>query len=202
MVNFSEVISAILSKLAQLLGIKPSESQRLELMESKLGEAKATNVDRLEDLKREIRALEARALQKKREWVQAKGESRRIIAGEIERTFRDLDRLHGRERIISSNIDKLSLALSKIKELSVARAQGVEEGQLDELAVELQDVFADLKASDRAAKDLEQEKYEPLETSHIDVEERIAEVEGHKEAPSGLSEKTLRRLKQLEGEEA
>ena len=65
--SFSDAISAILSRLAQLLGLKPSERRRLELMEQKLAVAKASNVDRLEGLKDKIRLLESQALRKKKE---------------------------------------------------------------------------------------------------------------------------------------
>ena len=95
--NFEESISAILSKLARFLGIKPTDKRRIEIMEQKLAAAKAGNVDRLEALKDKIRQFEAQVLHKKKEYESARGDSKRIVGGEIERLFRDLDRLHGQE---------------------------------------------------------------------------------------------------------
>ena len=117
--SFGETISAILSKLAQLLGIKPSDKRRTELMKQKLATAKASNVDRLEALKDKIRQFEAQALRKKKEYEAAKGDSRRIVGGEIERLFRDLDRLHGQENVIGSNIERISVAQAKLEEYKV-----------------------------------------------------------------------------------
>ncbi len=122
--SFSDSVSEILAKLAKMLGLKPSEARRMELMEQKLVSARAANVDRIEVIKQEIRQLETRALKKKKELDEARGDSKRIIAGEIERTFRDLDRLRGRESILTRNIDKLSMALSKLSEPVPPRCRG------------------------------------------------------------------------------
>lgn len=202
MENFGEAISEILSKLAEWLGLKPSQAKRLDLMEEKLSQAKRDNCDRLDDVKREIKALEARALQKKKEIEQTRGDSQRIIAGEIERTFRELDRLQDRARIIESSIDRIAISLAKIRELKVALAQGVSEEQLDEIALELHGVFADLKATDKAARELEREKYEAPQAAQVDADRRMAELEGTQESPTGLRPETMKRLKQLEAEEA
>ena len=198
--RFLDAISAVLSKLAEWLHLKPSEAHRLERMEEKLAGARRDNADRLEALKDEMRTLERRALHKKKELDQARGDSKRIVAGEIERVFRELDRLHQREKIIARNIEKVSIAQSKVGELRAAQAQGVDESQLDDLALELQQAFEELKVSDRAVRDLEQVEYEPPQATHVDVPERVAEVTGAKETASGLSEQTANRLKQLEAE--
>jgi len=199
--NIPETIGEILSKLAEWLHLKPSEATRLRQVEDHLTRARADNADRLELVKEEIRALEARALKKKKEFDQARGDSKRIIGGEIERTFRELDRLHGRENIIASNMEKISITRAKLRELEAAQAQGVEEGQLDDIALELQDVFADLKVADRAAKDLERVEYEAPETAPVDVEKRMAAVGGDKEAQPELSAEAQKRLAELETEE-
>jgi len=200
--TFNETIGAILSQLAEWLGIKPSEEHRLQRMEDRLAVAKADNVDRLEGIKEEIRVLESRARKKKREYDQAHGDTKRIVVGEIERVFRELDRLHGREKIISSNIEKTSIAQAKLGELRAARAQGVAEDELDAIAVDLQEAFEELKVSDRTARDLERVEYEAPEPSRVDVESRIAEVEGSKETSLELPEEMQKRLKELEAEEA
>lgn len=199
--SFGEAISEVLSKLAQFLGIKPSETKRVELMEQKLATAKASNVDRLEALKDKIKQFEAQALRKKKEYEAAKGDSKRIVGGEIERLFRDLDRLHGQEDVIASNIERISVAQSKLEEYEAAKAKGLEEGELDDIAVELQEAFEGLKVADRASRDLESVEYQKPEVSPVNAEERMAEVAGEQETEAGLSAETEKRLRQLETEE-
>jgi len=199
--SFGEAISEVLSKLAQFLGIKPSEKKRVELMKQKLATAKASNVDRLEALKDKIKQLEAQALRKKKEYEAAKGDSKRIVGGEIERLFRDLDRLHGQENVIASNIERISVAQSKLEEYEAAKAKGLEEGELDDIAVELQEAFEGLKVADRASRDLERVEYQAPEVSPVNAEERMAEVAGEQETETGLSAETEKRLEQLETEE-
>jgi hypothetical protein len=200
--NLTDAISAVLSRLAQLLGLKPSEKRRLELMEQKLVADKANNVDRLEGLKDKIRQLESQALRKKKELDGARGDAKRLVAGSIEQVFRDLDRLKGQEQIIRSNIERLSIALTKLKELQVAKEAGLEEGQLDGLALDLEESYDALKATDREAADLERVEYKAPERSRVDIEQRMAEVQGEAVTATGLSPETEKRLKQLEAEEA
>jgi hypothetical protein len=185
-----------------LLGLKPSEKRRLDLMEQKLAAAKAGNVDRLEGLKERIKLLEGQALRKKKELEAARGDSKRIVAGSIEQLFRDLDRLQGQEQIIRSNIERVSVAQAKLQELKVAQETGLEEGQLDDIALDLQEAFAGLKATDREAAGLEQVAYDAPQRSRVDIEQRMAEVAGEAANTTGLSPETEKRLKQLESEEA
>ncbi len=196
--NIGETISDILSKLAQFLGIKSSDKNRTELMEQKLSAAKAGNVDQLESLKDKIRQFETQALSKKKEYETTKGDIKRIIAGEIERIFRNLDRLHGQENVIASNIERISIAQAKIEEYKVAQVKGLEEGDLDDIALELQEAFAELKVADRASSDLENVEYQAPEISEVNTERRMAEVAGEQETTAGLSAETEKRLMQLE----
>ena len=192
-----ENISDVVARIAQWLGIKPSESKRLEALRAKLTTSRATNVDQRETLKDEIRKLEARTKQKKKEFDAASGDIKRMVGREIEGIFRDLDRLRGRENIITGNLDRISVAVVKIDELIVAKTKGVEEGQLDDLALELQDVFADLKESDRATRDLEQERYEAPTSEPVNVEQRMADLEGTEPQVDEISEETKKRLAEL-----
>lgn len=196
--NFEESISAILSKLARLLGIKPTDERRTEMMEQKLAVAKAGNVDQLEALKDKIRQFEAQVLRKKKEYESARGDSKRIVGGEIERLFRDLDRLHGRENVIGSNIERISVAQAKIQEYKVAQTKGLEEDELDDIALELQDAFEGLKVADRASRDLEYVKYQAPRADPVNTEKRMAEVTGEQQTTTGLSAETEKRLRQLE----
>ncbi len=64
--------------------------------------------------------------------------------------------------------------------------------------MDLQEVFGQLKAADREARDLENERYEAPERPPVDVSQRVGELEGEKETATELSDATLKRLKELE----
>lgn len=201
MSGIGEKLNDILVRLAEMLGLKKSDGVRFREMEHKLIQSRADNNDRLDALKDEIRVLEARAITKKKEFEQARGDSRKIVAGEIERTFRELDQLHNREKIIGANLDRIATSQAKLKELQDAKAQGVEEDHIDELALELQEVFSGLKVADRAARDLDRVAYEPVERHAVDLEQRLAETSGEREAQPELSNEIQKRLEELETEE-
>jgi len=195
---------AIRSLLARLFG--GSDNQRrlktLEAMEANVSASKRDNADGVESLKEEIRTLESLALRKKQEFEQSHGDTKRIVAGEIERLFRELDRLRGRETILAASLDRVGVALAKIGEAKAALQAGGSEEQFDDIAVELQDLFAKLRESDKAARDLEREKYEVAAPPHVDTEQRMAELADEAKAPITLSPQTEQRLKNLEAEEA
>ena len=194
-----------LASILEFFGIKKSDTAKYRRLKEKLLGTKATYVDRLESLKDRIQALERKALDKKREFDTAKGRIKQVVAGEIDRLFKELDRSKENEAIIGQNIDKANIAISKLDSIEDAERPGISEDVFDELAVELQDIFADLKRTDRAAKDLENVQYEAPETSQVDAESRMAELEGPsesaKETSSELPQSTVQRLKELAGEE-
>ena len=86
-----------------------------------------------------------------------------------------------------------------------AQAQGIDEGMLDNIAVELEDIFSDLKTTDRAASSLEQVSYEAPKGRQVDIDSRMADLEGKSkssaEPAEALSESTRNRLKELSREE-
>lgn len=191
--------------VARLFGGGSDTERRLKALEAteeKLEAAKRDNTDSLETLKDEIRSLEGRALQKKKELDRTQGDSKRIVVGEVERIFRELDRKRGREGVIAANLERIGVALAKVGEAKAALRAGVTEEQFDDIALEIQDLFGELREADRAARDLERETYEAPEPSPVDVEKRMAEVSGEEKAPAALSAETEKRLKQLESEEA
>lgn len=198
MSGFSETISDILSRLAEMLGLKKSEAARFEEMGHKLGEAKADNNDRLGSLKDEIRVLTTRARKKGQEFEEAHGDVRKIISGEIERTFRELDQLQKREKIIGANLDRIATTQAKLLELQDAQAQGVEQDDLDDLALELQDAFSELKVADRVTRDLEQVEYEPEERQAVESEPQVTEPPGQREIQPQLPSDLEKRLAELE----
>lgn len=194
---------AIREFLAKLFGGGNDTQRRLKAldgMEDKFVAAKRDNEDSLHSLKDEIRTLEARAVQKKRELDQVHGDSKRIVVGEIDRLFRELDRLRGRENVVEANMERIGVALAKVGEAKAALRAGVSEEQFDDIALEIQDLFGTLKTLDRAATDLDREKYEAPLASKVDVDQRMAKVQGAEKAPVALSPETEKRLKQLETE--
>jgi len=201
MAGVMETIGELLSRLAVLLRLKPSESQRFDKMEQSLASNKAANIDKMEALKDRIRQFEAQALRKKSEYEQAKGDSKRIVGREIEQLFRDMDRLRGQEDVLSQNIERISLAQAKLEEYKAAVMKGLEEDALDDLALDLQQAFEELKVADRASRDLQKVEYKAPERNRVDTEKRMAEVAGEHETTTGLSPETEKRLKVLEAEE-
>ena len=198
-------LNDVIAKLLEFLGLKKSESDKYEAMDRKLRSSRASNVDRLEGLKEEIAKLTRQVKAKKTEYDAATGDTRRIVKGEIERLFGELDRIRGRETIIGRNISQLDLAVAKLAELRDAKAQGVEPEALDEIAVELEDIFKELKETDRAKNALDEVRYEPQKSATMDIDARVAELEGVDKATetssAELSDSTRQRLKELAGED-
>jgi len=174
--------------------------KRLDAMAAKFMSAKRNNEYSFESLKDEMRLLESRARQKKRELDQARGHSKRIVLGEIERVFREMDRLRGRENIIAANLDRIGVALAKVGEAKAALRADVSEEQFDDIALEIEDLFDTLKALDVAATDLAGEKYEAPVAGEEDLDQRVANVQAAEKAPVVLSPETEKRLEQLEAE--
>jgi len=181
-------IGDVLSKLAEWLGLKPSEARQLEKQKEQLTGSRAENVERIEGLKEQIEALEARAQREKREYSRLKGARQRIVVGQMERTFRELDRLRGKEKIIANNIEVLSRAIEKIEELDAARVAGVSDDQLDALAIDLEGSLDELARRDKATADLEKVTYETEDAEAMDIEARFAEMEGAAPASEGAAE--------------
>ena len=194
-----------LASILEFFGIKQSDSAKYRRLKEKLLDTKATYVDRLESLKDRIQTLERKALDKKREYDATKGRVKQVVAGEIDRLFKELDRSKENEAIIGQNIEKANLAIGKLESMEDAQRPGVSEDVFDELAVELKDIYADLKRTDQAARDLENVEYEAPGTSRVDAESRMAELEipsnSAEETSGELPQSTVERLKELAGED-
>lgn len=203
MTGFRDIIGEVLSRAARVLGLKPTQAQRLERLQARLGAAKARNVDQLEEIKDEIKTIEARALRTKRELDETRGDRRRIIAGEIERSFGDLDRLRGKEDVYAQNIDRISRTLAKIDQMVAAGYRGIDEDLVDALAQEADEEFAALKAVDRATVELDRVQYHRGERASENAGERTRD--GTRDVRSRdepeLSPQARERLRQLEEEE-
>jgi hypothetical protein len=200
MAGMSETVRETLAKMAETVGLKASDARQLEGFAQKLSSAKAANIDKLEDLKEEIRGLEVRALKKKKEYDEAKGAVRKILAGEVEQLFRELDRRQSRANILARNIDRISIAQSKIEEIRVAQLQGASDDEIDTIALQAAEKFEALEIGDRAVADLEKERYNGRGTEPVDIESRAAELDRPAKDSAELSDDAKNRLKELEGE--
>ena len=199
-------VGDILSKILEILGIKKTEKNKLSLAQQKFKEKRARNHDQIDQLKEEIATLERRAKSKKKEYDQAHGDTQRVVGAEIERVFESLGRLQNREAILNANITKLDITIAKIEELKAAQEQGLDQDVIDDLAVDLEDVFADLKETDRAAAGLEKVRYPAAEKAKVDIDARMTSImeagtaaEGGQQV--GISDTTMERLKALESED-
>jgi TolA-binding protein len=194
-------MSDLLAKMAEMAGLKASDAKRLESFKKKLAEKKTGNAYQVEKIKDEIRALEARALKKNKEFTDARGGVKDILKGEIERTFRDLDRLNGKREILERNLEQISEVEAKLSELEVATLRGATDEELDDLALRAQEEFSGLQADDRATEDLRKERYQGPKTEPVDIEERVSRVEAPKRKESALPADIQERLKALEPEQ-
>ncbi|MFO7905330.1 MAG: hypothetical protein ACQESR_02315 [Planctomycetota bacterium] len=206
-------ISDTLAKLLELLGVRNSEKKKFQRMEQSLREKRAINDERLDALKDQIGLVERKVLAKKREYETARGDTKRIVGGEIERLFKELDRSRGQEDVLARNLEQIGLGLAKLAEIKAALDSGVDEGVFDELALELQDIVGELKVGDQAAKDLAAVQYAPTGTESVDIDARMAALEAdapasqiatanrQPRAPEGLSQESLERMRELDSEE-
>jgi hypothetical protein len=200
MKELSEFLGAISQRLAAGLGAKASDKQQVAQWKSHLAQAKADNVDGLERLKEEIAQVEQRIRLKKTKFDQAHGLTQKMIGKEIEQVFRELDRKEKQADIALASIDANALAMDKLAELERALERGLKDEQLDAIAVQLEDTFAEVQQADNALKDLEKVGYRAPEAATVDVSSRMRELEGAKPEAAGLSGATLERLKQMERE--
>ena len=188
-----------MSKLLEILHVKKSTERRMAEMERNLKRAKSGNEDRLQDLKADVRRLEALAVQKKKEFDETRGDSKQMVGGEIALIIRERNRLRDRGKIISGNIERLATALAKIEEWRAAKTSGIHGGDLDDIAIEAQDRFDDLEISDSAARDLARVGYKARQGERADVTREVEELkETGKEAAGILPSEILKELKELE----
>ena len=203
MENFSDFVSSLTSKLAEGLKLKPNEKERLQQFKEKFVQGRNDNQDSLETLKDDIRQIEARIKMKKAKYDAAHGLVKKTIGQEIEQAFRELDRKEAQAALILRNIEVTSVTLDKIRELEEAANRGVKEEHLDEIAVQLEEAYADTRQTDKALQDLEGVQYETREKESMDIDKRLGELSATQEpkkSEAGLSNATMERLKQLEKE--
>ena len=203
MENFSEFVGGLTSKLAKGLKLVPTEQGRLAQFKATFLQNRAENQDSLEALKDEIHQVEDLIKLKKARYDAAHGLVQKTIGQEIEQAFRELDRKESQGALILRNLETTSVTLDKIRELEEAGKGGVDEQHLDEIAVRLEDAFAEVKQADAALEGLTEVKYEARARETMDLDRRLGELSGSKgpkKSEPGLSDATLERLKKLEKE--
>jgi len=198
--NLAELAGSLAARLAQGLGLKPSEVQRLKAHAANLEQNQRDTQDRWEALKEEIRRVEARLMKKKGEYEAAHGLVQKMVGEEIEQLFAQLDRKTDQMRLVSRNASAIAMTLDKLRELEHASADGVKEGQLDDITDRLEGAVAELQQADTALSDLERVGYKGREQARPDLERRLSEIEGARSPAAPLSSGTIERLKQLEKE--
>lgn len=195
MSNLSEKTQEVLARLALAVGLKENDAQKLDRFATRLAQQKAKNEDGVEELKEKILGLEAKARQKKKLYDVAKGGTKRILAGEIERLLREMDLLQGKEKLINRNLDQIAKVQSKLEEIVSAQKDGLSPDEIDDIAESLDDSYESLRDSDRAVADMDRIGYSAPEEPSKDIEEGMAEVEGKEKSEGILSSKSLDRLK-------
>jgi hypothetical protein len=195
-----ESLRELLAQAATVLGLKPSEARKIELIQQQLRAEKARYNDRLDDHKDEIRRLESIAMRKKREMDSARGETKRLIAREIEQLLRERNGLREKSSLWFSRIEKISLLQRKLElaaEVEAAEKMDIEE--MADIAVDRMEELIDIeKASDKATEQLEKVKYEEPRREKIDVMGEMGAVEGSADE-SLLSDDAMKDLAELEG---
>jgi hypothetical protein len=204
----SDILHSLKEFLARLLGMGTETERKIALLrrkETEFEKAIRDSHESLEGLKQEIRTLELRAVQARKELDKTTGDSQRIVVSQIEQVFRDIKLREGQESVILGKIDRNQVALAKLREvIAAAQHGGVTEDVLEDLSLDVSEAHAGMNQADKAAASLEKERYtrpEPVREPETEsVKERPAKVEEERKAPS-LSPEIERRLKQLTTEE-
>lgn len=197
-----DLFRELLAKLAHLVGLKPNEVEKMRVkVTASLAECDrnaATLADGLEAIKERIRVLENRALKLRKEHELARGDTKRIVLGEIERTFREIERHHQQSRIVEGSLNRNSIYRSKLIESRLVLDNPVSVDDIEDLAVDLEEGYADLRDADKAAAELEGVAYESPEHGSVSEEERIAAVDKRAKTQVELSEELKRKYQELE----
>ena len=196
--QMNELLGSLAARAAQGLGLKPTEREQLRQWRGGLEQELRNSHDAWEGMKEEIRRLEARLLKKKAEHDAAHGAIKDMVAQEIEHLFTQMDRKQSEITLLLRNQEAITLTLDKMRELEVAKASGVQEGQLDTLAVHLEDTLEQTQQADAALEGLKQVTYQRRAKEGMDVEARLANLDQAQKKTSGLSSRAQERLAQLE----
>ena len=176
--NFTEILAKLLPRSVGALA-------------HNLAASKAKNFDRIENLKSKAGLLESQLLSKAAAYNSVHGQSKLIMAAEIENLVREINSVTGQHKIAFANIARISSAMSKLDEFAASADSGISESEIDKIYLVAESAFDNLSASDDASKDLLQVQYHPPQADPINVEAILADVT----AP--LSESAKRHLAHL-----
>lgn len=201
MADFKDILRGMGARVAQGLGLHSSDRDRLKKLRADLEISKAGHVDRWELIKEDVRKLEARLGNLKKEYEGCRGTIKKMVGQQIEDAFRQLDRKEKEIMLVRRNIEQVQTTLDRMRELEhVVESPGVTEGQLDDLAIQLEEGFDDARQTDKALADLNRVEYEAPAEEAVDFDKRLSELEEAPEPTPGMSAETAERLKQLERE--
>ena len=184
------MIAELIQFILGLLGLRKDTKQvikdkiaKWETMRRGLLANQTTQHDELENLKEEIRRIQATILHKEKERNTSTGEIRNIVEREIHQLFSDVEKFNGRQEILFRHLETNSVTITKIDELLQGlKSPTIQEGVIDLLISELEGLFDKLKDEDRSLRELRGTQYEPPVSAPVNLDEKLAEF--HLENPN------------------
>ena len=184
------MIADIIQFFLKLFGLRKDEKQagkdkiaKWETMRLQLLANQTTQLDELDNLKKQIRIIQTTILSKEKERNASSGEIRNIVEREIRQWFSDVDKFKGRQEILFRHLETNSTTIAKIEELVQGlKSPTIQEGVIDLLISELEGLFDKLKDEDVSLRELTQVQYKASVSASVDVDEKLAEF--HKENPN------------------
>ncbi len=143
-------------------------------IEQKLRAMKIENVNNFDELKKKIQHLEAKIVRKKTEYDTSRGSVKQMVMLEIEQMFKELDSLKQNQLILNRNINKITQEISKLEQIRDSGLQGLNQEEIDQLALNLEDNFSKLQELDLVSKDLERVIYHHKEENQSELLERLS----------------------------
>jgi len=189
-----------LSQFAEKLGLVESEKKQMQALEKQLADDKACNINLLEELKYKIKQLESQALKKKKEYDSTLSKDlKQIIAQEIEQIFHEIDLFNEKINMIMSNIERISKQQMKLEAEKASVFKGLEEDDIDRIAIMHEQTVEQLETIDRASLDLDKIAYKrpgkEREISEHEINQHFVNKNNGKEA---ISKDSLERLKMID----
>lgn len=202
-------IMTVLDRLANLAKQGGIDVKRLRKLKEKYSIARRDYNDIVNDALEQIQILEGKAVRLKREYDNASKRQKSSVASKIERIFQRMDAEQKKVDVANSNIGGLNQAIDKIDQIIIAAGRKASEEELDEVAVQGEEVAEDTEAFLEAAEDLSSidvttKKFYDTYSTEDAVEAKYRDegltedTEKEKDPHPGLSKKMYRELEELE----
>lgn len=134
------IIGNNMAKVLERIGLKGSDLKKQKAKKQQLREQKALNIDAIEEIKDKIIAIEDMIKRKNRQMKKTTGIRKRMLKDEIIRFFKEIDTIVAdEEKLLSANIDKINVTLSKYRITDIIENLSLNEADLEDLANELED---------------------------------------------------------------